>query len=140
MLPVFFVGDLDPYGMEIYLNYVYGSKSSPVENLKITLPSAIYLGIFCEWIVTFASQAFSIPMDKGDWQRLESMKEHEAFSLLSDSSRSKEIDHSLKKLTKNIEFMQAVGAKYEIEQFFDVVEKSRFLLEVLVQDYGIVVD
>ena len=42
-IPFFYLGDLDPFGFDILLNYAFGSTFQVFENLS--LPNIIYLDI-----------------------------------------------------------------------------------------------
>lgn len=58
---LFYFGDLDPYGIEIYLNYLFGSKSSARENSLIAINNIYWLGLSFELIENslFSQSIFS---------------------------------------------------------------------------------
>ena len=50
MIPLFYFGDNDPHGIEIFLNYLYGSKQSSRENESIAINSIKWIGLTNETI------------------------------------------------------------------------------------------
>ena len=73
-----YLGDFDPFGMDIFLNYLFSTKSAIFEN--INLPIVRYVGFDREDISKFDLEG-QVQLNKFDIQKLLEIKSSDIFSL-----------------------------------------------------------
>ena len=94
MIPLFYFGDNDPHGIEIFLNYLYGSKQSSRENESIAINSIKWIGLTNETIEKVSDTKMIIDSEKNaesstgliklspkDIKKIQFMKQREYFNI-----------------------------------------------------------
>lgn len=94
MIPLFYFGDNDPHGIEIFLNYLYGSKQSSRENESIAINSIKWIGLTNETIEKVSDTKMIIDSEQNaesstgliklspkDIKKIQLMKQREYFNL-----------------------------------------------------------
>ena len=80
----YYFGDFDPHGMEIYLNYMFGCKSSSRDNVLMSVNEMNWVGLgyrdILEVIKSEGDNSVSlIKIDERDIKKIENMIEREIF-------------------------------------------------------------
>ena len=94
MIPLFYFGDNDPHGIEIFLNYLYGSKQSSRENESIAINSIKWIGLTNETIEKVSDTKMIIDSEQNaesstgliklspkDIKKIQLMKQREYFNI-----------------------------------------------------------
>lgn len=94
MIPFFYFGDNDPHGIEIFLNYLYGSKQSSRENESIAINCIKWIGLTNETIEKVSDSKMIIDSDANnenvtgliklspkDIKKIQTLKQREYFNI-----------------------------------------------------------
>ena len=117
-IPVFYFGDFDPFGLEIYLNYLFGSKSSSRENQFMSLSSLKWIGLSSELIQCVLTQEKTIEIK--DFRRLDSLlyeKEYFNFDAweISNNIYKDNLVNNLNKVYQELIYMKTAKFTAEAE-------------------------
>ena len=68
-----YFGDCDPFGIDIYLNYLFGSKSSSRENDIMSINNLNWIGLSHEMITQIDCYSNTIKVSSEDINKIESI-------------------------------------------------------------------
>lgn len=85
-IPIIYFGDLDVYGLDIFLNYTFGSKGSSRENEFITINNMYWLGMNFDNLTDISNlvdiEDSLLPLEDTDRKKMESLlNEKEYFHI-----------------------------------------------------------
>jgi DNA topoisomerase VI subunit A len=121
-IPIFYFGDFDPSGFEIYLNYIFGCKTSSRENHLMTINRMNWIGLKYEIIyklieIEGEDSLQLIKLDDKELKKIETILSKEFFNLEAwDSS----ISHYRDSIVDNLQnlafqFEQMAMCKFKAE-------------------------
>jgi meiotic recombination protein SPO11 len=123
-LPIFYFGDFDPSGIEIYFNYIFGCKTSSRENYIMTIINIKWIGLSYKMIQDLMklkgeNHLQIIKLDERDIKKIENILTKEYFNLdawtLSINPYSQLIITNLENLMEQFEMMKMLNYKAEGE-------------------------
>ena len=124
-IPMFYFGDNDPHGFEIFLNYLFGSKTSARENEFLSTNGIKWIGLATETIdkirydIERPSEEGLIQLSERDIKKIELMRQREYFSndkwLVSTNPETEIIVRNLNIINNELYQLTVRGRKAEGE-------------------------
>lgn len=113
--PVIILTDCDPYGMDIFLMYKYGSLAMTWANEPLAVPSSVWLGLLPTDLEEFnISSGCMKPHSEQDNKKMLELRRREYLNL--------DDDYECEGLKIQLETMWRVGRKAEIQQLVDIAD------------------
>ncbi|KAL4438797.1 hypothetical protein ABPG74_013470 [Tetrahymena malaccensis] len=123
--PLFYLGDFDPFGLDILFNYTFGSEHSVYQ--QDNLPNIHFLGLSCFDILDFNQRSdekkfnFENNLSKQDICKLDALTTKFQFNKI-DSNKLDDLTsyqiNRWKKWMENAEFIKQNKTKYEVEDIY----------------------
>ncbi|EAR99249.3 type IIB DNA topoisomerase (macronuclear) [Tetrahymena thermophila SB210] len=133
--PLFYLGDFDPFGLDILFNYTFGSENSVYQ--QDNLPNIHFLGLSSFDILDFNQQSdekkFNVEnnLSKQDICKLDALIAKFEFNKI-DSNKLDDLTsyqiNRWKKWIENAEFIRQNNTKYEIEDIYPFLSQKNLTL------------